>query len=284
MSSPRRTARLAAATVAVALTTAGCTTLPAGRGGSEPKHLPPCARLTSSPGALTIATYTPTYPPWFVGDDPENGRGFEAALGYRLAQQLGVKPDRVRWTRMPFGSLVEGSSAPFDLALAEASVTEERERRRDFSRPYATTQQAVVTYAGSPIAGRTTLEGLRSARLGAVGGTTSAEAVTRVIGASREPVTYPSMKAAGEALARHEIDGVVTDLPTADYLADSVLDDGVLLGRMPTTEDEAAAVLPSDSRLRSCVDDALARLEKDGTLPRLRTTWLPDVAATPVLR
>ncbi len=57
---------------------------------------------TKTPGTLTIGTDNPAFPPYFSepGDgetatdpwefgDPTNGRGFESAIAYALAEQLG---------------------------------------------------------------------------------------------------------------------------------------------------------------------------------------------------
>ena len=50
----------------------------------------------SSPGTLTIGTDKPAYPPYFEDNDPTNGKGFESAVAYAIADQLGFSPDEGR--------------------------------------------------------------------------------------------------------------------------------------------------------------------------------------------
>ena len=44
---------------------------------------------TQTAGKLTVATDSPAFPPYFVDDDPTNGKGFESAVAYAIAEQLG---------------------------------------------------------------------------------------------------------------------------------------------------------------------------------------------------
>ena len=46
-------------------------------------------------GVLTIGTDDPAFPPWFVDDDPTNGEGFEGAVAYAVAEELGFAEDEV---------------------------------------------------------------------------------------------------------------------------------------------------------------------------------------------
>src|SRR3712207_170994 len=62
---------------------------------------------TLEPGTLTIATDEPAYEPWVVGDAPESGEGFEAAVAYAVADYLGYSEDQVTWTRVPFNAAIQ---------------------------------------------------------------------------------------------------------------------------------------------------------------------------------
>ena len=68
----------------------------------------PTARPTrstrSAAGTLTIGTDKPAYPPYFEDNDPTNGKGFESAIAYAIADQLGFSEDQVEWTVVPFNS------------------------------------------------------------------------------------------------------------------------------------------------------------------------------------
>lgn len=57
-----------------------------------------------SPGTLTVGTDKPAFPPYFEDDDPTNGKGFESAVAYAVADQLGFAKSDVKWTVVPVNS------------------------------------------------------------------------------------------------------------------------------------------------------------------------------------
>ena len=40
------------------------------------------------PGIFTFGTDQPVYPPWYMGDNPASGEGFESALAYAVAAKI----------------------------------------------------------------------------------------------------------------------------------------------------------------------------------------------------
>ncbi|HYH60521.1 MAG TPA: amino acid ABC transporter substrate-binding protein, partial [Solirubrobacterales bacterium] len=52
---------------------------------------------TFEEGTLTIATDDPAFPPYFEDNDPTNGEGFESAVAYAIAEELGFSEDQVTW-------------------------------------------------------------------------------------------------------------------------------------------------------------------------------------------
>lgn len=277
---------LAAGSVALLLAACTTTSSSTGTSSSSTRTAAVCGGQqlkTINPGTLTVATFDPAYAPWFVGNEPGNGQGFESALAFRIGQQLGFDPRDVRWKRVPFGQIVGSGEKPFDLALAEVSITPQRTQVVDMSVSYAEVRHALLTYEGSPIDGGTTEAELRSARLGASEQTTSLAAIQQVLKPTTPAVAYPSIAKAGEALGAKQIDGVVADLPTATFLANTVLDNGVLVGRLDRPPERIGAVLPKGSSLTSCVNQAIGKLQDNGTLGRLHTQWLPQRDAVPVV-
>jgi polar amino acid transport system substrate-binding protein len=61
----------------------------ASTGSSNENACSPSDLATLEPETLTIATDEPAYEPWVVGDAPESGEGFEAAVAYAVAEELG---------------------------------------------------------------------------------------------------------------------------------------------------------------------------------------------------
>src|SRR5689334_1686293 len=107
---------------------------------------------TLDPGIFTFGTDQPVYPPWYMGDNPASGEGFEAAVAYAVASMMDYTRDEVRWVRVPFNAALAPSPKTFDANLSEFSITEQRRAAVDFSSPYFTVTQAVVTVKSSPAA------------------------------------------------------------------------------------------------------------------------------------
>ena len=241
---------------------------------------------TLESGTLTLATDEPAYEPWVVGDAPEKGEGFEAAVAYAVAEQLGYDKDQVTWTRVPFNAAIQPGPRPFDFDINQFSITDERKQAVDFSSPYYTVSQAVITTEGSKADGATSVADLKDLKIGAQVATTSLDAVTEVIAPNSDPVVFNTNDDAKLALQNGQVDAIVTDLPTAFFITAAELDDGVIVGQLDTGDesgDQFGLLLEKDSPLTDCVSQAVDALREDGTLDDLEQQWLADVADAPVL-
>jgi len=235
-------------------------------------------------GVFTFGTDQPVYPPWYMGDNPENGEGFEAAIAYTVADKLGYAHDDVRWVRVPFNAALAPGPKEFDASLSEFSITDQRKAAVDFSSPYFDVTQAVVTVKSSPAAKVRNIDGLKRLRLGVQVGSTSYTAATAVHGIIPVAV-YNTNGDAKMALSTGEIDAVVADLPTAFAVANE-LRDGVIVGQLPTATGDVerfGIVLDKGSALTRCVSWAVDDLRGDGTLATLQKKWLADAGKAPVL-
>ncbi len=293
MTRPRILGRRAALTLAGA---AALVTLSACSGGAAPAGgasssasgsaaaSGPASLQTLTQGKLTVATGQPAYSPWVEDDDPESGKGFESAVTYAVAKQLGYSADDVVWTRSTFDSAVTPGAKPWDLNIQQFSVTTARKQAVDFSSPYYTTSQAIVTTKGSKAAGVTTLAALKSLKLGVASGTTSLTVAADALGT--QPQVYNSNDDAVQALKTGQVDALVTDLPTAFYVAGAQLDDGVVAAQFPATSDgdQLAFVLPKGSALTTPVSDAVDALKASGELKTITDKWLSSEVDVPVLQ
>jgi polar amino acid transport system substrate-binding protein len=239
---------------------------------------------TITEGKLTIATGEPAYYPWIIDDKPESGEGFEGAVAYAVAKQLGFSNDEVVWVRTTFDGAVTPGEKNFDFNLQQFSITEERKAAVDFSSPYYTAPQAIVSYKGSKIAGKTSLAELKDAKLGAAVGTTSLDAIENQIGA--KPQVFNDNAAGVTALKNGQIDGLVVDLPTAFYLSGVEVTDGLIVGQLPSTGsgDQFGLLLSKDSKITACVSGAVDAITADGTLAAITDKWLATDAGAPVLK
>ncbi len=250
----------------------------------DPSKCTKDALSTLYPGILTVAADQPAYPPWYKGDNPASGEGFEAALTYAVAAELRYAAEDVRWIRVPFNVALEPGTKPFDASLSQYSITEARKAAVDFSSPYFEVTQAVMTVRSSPAAAVHDLSGLRTVKLGAQVGTTSYTAASSVQGVAGLEV-YDTTGEAKRALVEGEIDALVADLPTAFALTNE-LQDGLMIGQFPRSVDGAeqlGIVLNRGSPLTRCVSWAVDSLRDKGTLGRLQHRWLDEEGSAPVL-
>ena len=241
---------------------------------------------TKTAGKLTIGTDNPVYEPWFSDNKPSNGKGFESAVAYQVAQRLGYSPDNVIWTSVTFNNAVAPGPKAFDFDINQFSITPERRNAVDFSSPYYLVRQTVITVKGSKIAGAKSLADLTSAKLGAQVGTTSYAAITELIKPSAKPSVFNNNDDAKAALVNGTVDGIVVDLPTAFYMTGAELDNGVIIGQLPQVgvPEQFGLVLDKDSPLTGCVSKAVDELRQDGTLAVLEKTWLAQTGGAPELQ
>lgn len=235
-------------------------------------------------GVFTFGTDQPVYPPWYMGDDPASGEGFESALAYAIADRLGYAQSDVRWVRVPFSEAIASGPKTFDANLNQFSITEQRRAAVDFTTPYFDVNQAVVTVGDSPAAGAKSLDDLKALRLGAQVGSTSHTAALAV-GGQKTVEVYNTTGDAKLALSTGEIDALVADLPTAFTVA-SELRNGMMVGQLPADSDAAeqfGVVLAKRSGLTACVSSAVDALRDDGTLAHLRSEWLAEAGKAPQL-
>jgi polar amino acid transport system substrate-binding protein len=237
---------------------------------------------TLTKGVLTFGTDQPAYPPWFVDDDPANGKGFESAVAYAVADKLGYAKGDVKWVRVPFNAAIAPGPKTFDANLNEFSITDERKQAVDFSSPYFDVTQAVVAVKSSPAAQVKNLAGLKGLKLGAQVGTTSYTAATAL---NPNVAVFNNNDDAKAALSNGQIDALVLDLPTA-FEVQSELTDGVIVGQLPNGTDKAeqfGIVLDKGSPLTKCVSTAVDELGENGDLLELQKTWLAGAGAAPML-
>ena len=283
---PLTLAVLAAATLAASACAPQDQSNGAASGSSGAGTCTPDSLQTLTSGTLTVATDQPAYEPWFSGDKPENGKGFESAVAYAVADQLGYSKDQVTWTRVPFNVAIQPGARPFDVDINQFSITDERKQAVDFSSPYYSVSQAVITTAGSAADGATSVSDLKGLRVGAQVATTSLQVLTDVIDPAAGPVVFNSNDDAKLALQNGQVDAIVVDLPTAFYITAAELDNGVIVGQLANSGkggDQFGLLLEKDSPLTDCVSQAVDALRNDGTLADLEKQWLSEVAHAPVL-
>lgn len=282
---------LALTTFALALT-ASATGSP-----STPAAIPGCAKAglnLLNEGQLTLGTDNPAFPPWWGGGEtrkpwkisnPYSGKGYESAVAYAVAGQLGFSKGQVEWTHVPFAQSYRPGDKKFDFYMAQVSYTPARDKVVDFSNAYYFVNQALVGRDGTPIANAKSIAALKPYRLGAQLGTTSYQYIVDHIRPDERPLAYRSNDLAVQALKNGRIDGIVVDLPTAFFVTAVQVEDGVIVGQFPNRggRERFGMVFEQGNPLRRCVNKALNRLWANGTIKRLQQTWLAKAGGAPVL-
>jgi polar amino acid transport system substrate-binding protein len=242
---------------------------------------------TITEGKLTIGTGEPAYFPYVIDDDPTSAQGFESALAYAIAEELGFAPEDVIWVRTTFEAAIQPGPKDFDFNLQQYTITEERAQNVDFSDPYYSTPQAIITVGSSPAASATSIADLKGLLIGAASGSTSFLAIEGTIAPTQGAQAFNNNDDAKLALETGQIDALVVDLPTAFYLAAVEITDGVLVGQLPATagvSDEWGFVLPKNSPLTAAINRALKSLRDSGKLQEITDTWLGSDQGAPLLK
>ncbi|HEY2326457.1 MAG TPA: ABC transporter substrate-binding protein [Gaiellaceae bacterium] len=251
---------------------------------------------TVSSGQLTIGTDNPAYPPWFAGgtkssfwkiSDPATGKGYESAVAYAIAKQLGYTKAQVKWTYVPFNKSFAPGKKSFDFDINEISYTPARAKVVAFSVSYYDVNQAIVVNKGTKIAAVRSVAGLKPFKLGAQLGTTSYAFITSAIKPSQQPAVFPSNAGAVQALKNKQIDGLVVDLPTAFYVTAVQVPKSKILGQFENhgkVTDHFGVVLGKGDPLTSCVNSAVKKLRSNGTLKKLQQLWLAKATGAPILK
>ena len=245
-------------------------------------------------GVLTVGTDNPAYPPWYGGNpghgwkvsDPSSGKGYESAVAYAVAKQLGFTPAQVKWTYVPFNRSFAPGKKPFDFDINQISYSPARAKVVSFSNSYYDVNQALVVLKGSKIAKVHSVAGLKPFKLGAQLGTTSYQFIKSTIRPTTTIAVFPQNAGAIQALKNGQIDGLVVDLPTAFYVTAVQVPKGTILGQFPTASggEHFGMVFAKGNPLAACVNGALARLKANGTLARIQSKWLAKATGAPVLK
>ncbi|MET8787226.1 ABC transporter substrate-binding protein [Streptomyces sp. NPDC004589] len=289
----RRTVPAAAAAALLALAV-GCAPQPEEQAAGAPSGSgsagTSCAQgklATETAGKLTIATDSPAYEPWFKDDKPASGEGFESAVAYAVAQQLGYGKGDVVWQSVPFNKAFAPGEKTFDFDINQVSISDERKKAVDFSSGYYDVRQAVIALKDSKAAKATSIADLRNVKLGAQVGTTSLDYINDVVKPKQDPAVYAKNDQAKSALKNGQVDAIVVDLPTAFYITAAEVTDAKIVGQFENeggTPEQFGLVLDKGSALTSCVTQAVDSLRKDGTLAKIEQKWLSDAVDAPVLK
>lgn len=245
------------------------------------------AGKTLTEGTLTIATGNPAYYPWVMDDAPESGQGFEAAVAYAVAAEMGFPAEAVTWVRSSFDEAIQPGAKNFDFNMQQYSITAAREEVVDFSAPYYTAPMAVLVGPGA-VDTAPTMDALRELKWGAVGSTTAVPKLQTVIQPTSDLLLYGDNADVNAAISANQIDAALFDLPTALFLSAVMIEGSKVLGQfapdMTDNPDQFGMLMEEGNPLKACVDEALAALTESGALAAIEAQWLQDTTGVPLIQ
>lgn len=219
-------------------------------------------------GKLTVGSDLDYKPMEYLdGDKPA---GFGVDMTQEICNRLGLEMNFL--SPQNFDSLITqvNGGTSMDVAVSSITINDEREELVDFSTPYYDSNLAIVTLASSDIASASDLSGKP---VGAQSGSTGEEWAKENLGdSSYTPYTGPTD--ALTALRAGKIQAVVLDAPVAsDYVKE---DAGTykLVDEIATGEQYGIAINKDNPELKKAIDSALADMQADGTLDKLKNKWL----------
>jgi len=233
---------------------------------------------------LTIATDDPAFPPYFEDNDPTNGEGFESAVAYAVAAELGFEEDQVEWVVEPFNRSYAPGPKEYDFDVNQISITQKRAEAVDFSSPYYEAKQAVVALKDSSAADAASLAEVADAEIGVQIGTTSLDAVEANIQPETDAQVFDTSNDVVSALKNGQVEAVIVDVPTAFFLTAVQVPEAEIVGQFAGPEgDEFGALLEKDSSLTPCVSAAIDSLRESGELAEIEEEWLSAAQDAPIL-
>jgi polar amino acid transport system substrate-binding protein len=216
-------------------------------------------------GTLTVETTLPAQG-WWNGTTPTSIKsGYEYCLAANLANMAGLSSVTVK--NVSFAQLVAGRTNSFDLALAEISITPERAKVVDFSKPYFDSNIGVLVQKGSGV----TEDNIKTKKCAAYSGTTSVPFIQNELKCNAK--VYPNSQSLYQGLLSGQVDADFLD--TAIVLAEAKATGGKLevVGQYKTGE-KYGAIYPKGSPNEKALNEGFAKLIADGTTKQLSKDYL----------
>jgi polar amino acid transport system substrate-binding protein len=240
-------------------------------------------------GTLTVATDNPGYTPWFVNNTPTNGKGYESAVAYAIAGELGVKKKNVKWVVEPFDSSYLAGKKSFDFDINEISYTAARAEVVTFSKSYYDVNQSIVALKTDAIVKKHSPSELKNYIYGDQIGTTGLAYINNNIKPTKAARVYSTLDQAVLALQTGQIDAIVIDTPTGQYMASSQITKNKKLvatqvGQFPSTGEHYGLLLSKGDPLVGCVNTAINALQASGALSALQNKWLGIYTSVPLIK
>lgn len=220
---------------------------------------------------IVVATDA-TWPPMeYIDEQTKEIVGFDIDLMKEISKAGGFEVEfkNTAWDGI-FAGLAAGK---YDAVMSSVTITEERKKEMDFSKPYINAGQVLVVRQETQ--GVRTLQDLVGKTVGAQIGTTGSFEVEKVQGVILK--TYDEIGLAYEDLVNGRIDGVVADTPVAANFAlqnPSYKGKLKIVGEAFTEEYYGIAVQKGNKELLDMINNGLDKVLGTPVYDDLVKKWL----------
>ena len=235
---------------------------------------------SSQSGAKTLkVAIDPTFAPFeFQGKDGTL-QGFDVDLVNSIGKAAGFQ---TKYETMRFDGMIAALQAnSVDAAVAGMTITAERAKVIDFSKPYFRSGLAIAVSEKSKDI--TKLDSLKNKKVAVQIGTTSAEQAKKIPGAKISTFDTPDL--ALKELSNGNVDAVINDRPVTVYAFKTGNLKGLKVAGEMLTEEYYGIATPKKSANVEAINKGLDTIIKDGTYAQIYKKWfneeppkLPDAA------
>ncbi|MFM5982960.1 MAG: ABC transporter permease subunit [Sphaerospermopsis kisseleviana] len=225
-----------------------------------------CSVNPSVAKTLRVAT-EPAFPPFEFQQNGGELQGFSIDLMKAIATAANFQVD---FQSLPFDGIIPALQAKtVDVAISSITITQERSKTVDFSRPYFK--------AGLAIAIRTdnqeinSFESLENKKIAVQIGTTGAETAKTVPGA--QVSSFDSAPLALQELLNGNVDAVINDAPVTLYAINTGNLQGIKVIQQLLTEEFYGIATAKKSPYLSLINQGLTKVLENGTYPKIYQKW-----------
>lgn len=227
------------------------------------------AGLTLEQGVLKVGTEI-GYPPFeYFAEDGKTPAGFDIELGNEVAKRIGC--ERAEFVDTAWDGILAGlDTGKYDCIMSAMTITPERLKNYDFSRPYIGNGQSIVLLKGSSVTAKTPQE-LSGLKVAYQAETTSDIYMTKLgeEGLKFTPLEYDKVLNAFDDLKLGRADAVCADsLVSVDYInkPDSPF---VMVWKGEPDEFFGVSMKKGNKELQAAVNKAIGDMFEDGTMVKI---------------
>ncbi|MFD1802649.1 cystine ABC transporter substrate-binding protein [Mixta tenebrionis] len=210
-----------------------------------------------------------TYPPFSFQDERGKLTGFEVEFAEALAQHLGVKASLkpTKWD----GMLASLDSKRIDVVINQVTISDQRKKKYDFSTPYTVSGIQALTRKDKE-GSISKAQDLAGKKVG-VGLGTNYEEWLRANVQGVDIRTYDDDPTKYQDLRSGRLDAILVDRLAALDLVKKTGNTMAAAGPAFSRQEAGVALRKGNEDLLSAINQAIAEMQKDGSLNKISDKW-----------